>query len=106
MTLPRAHSMRRPPSARLGFGGIHPVVHPTQEHPRPAERYVDPGVTIPSAGFEQENTDVRVLGEPVCQRAARRSGADDDVVVGRTWHVPSRRARYPASNTANAFGAA
>ena len=96
-----------PAQCGFGFGRIHPVVHPTQKHPRPAERYVNPGVAIPSAGFEQKHTDICILGEPVCQRTARRSGADDDIVV-RHWHVPASRLKccYPASNPANAFGAA
>ena len=67
---------------RLGLGEIHPVVQPPRQDAAPAERDVDPWVAVPAAGFEDQDLDVLVLGQPVRQHAAGGAGTDDDVVEG------------------------
>ena len=81
-TLPRAHSIGRPSMPASGSVKYIQSCMRRVSMRAPAERDVDPGIAIPAAGFEHEHRNV-VLGEPVGERAAGRTGADDDEVVAR-----------------------
>src|SRR5437870_8345595 len=70
----------------LGSGGIAPVDLALEKH-RPSAGDRDFGAAIGRTGFEEQNTTVRLLGEAVCQYAARRTSADDYEIIrchGRT----------------------
>ena len=50
-------------------------------HLADADRDMDQWIPVTPTGFEQENRNCGVLGQAGGERAARRSRADDDVVV-------------------------
>ena len=97
-TLPRIASMRRP--LRLGSGSVSiaPVVHRVLVHLADAERDVDQRMRVAAARLEQQHARGAVLAQPVGQHAARRAGADDDVVVASVTRnsllKPSRRRNW------------
>jgi hypothetical protein len=48
------------------------------------DRDVDQGMRVAPAGFQHQRANRWIGGEPVREHAARRAGADDDVVVFAT----------------------
>src|SRR5713101_3913351 len=60
---------------------------------------VDERTRVFGPGLDQENRCVRVLREAVRENAARRSGADDDVVMGTHARLPSCRASTAEKET-------
>src|SRR6266446_6186090 len=79
--------------SRLGLGVVAPVEHPMLPDPAEPDRNVDQRVGIAAAGFQQQHTYGRISGKPVGEHAARRSGADDDVVVTSSFsHRYAQRA--------------
>src|SRR6185437_12606989 len=46
-----------------------------------AERHVDPEIGVFWARFQQQHRMLATGAQPVCEHAAGRSGADDDVII-------------------------
>ena len=59
------------------------------------EGHTEPRVPIPPACLDQKDAQVRSFTEPARQRAARRSRADYDVVIGPVVHRRIRRREWP-----------
>ncbi len=77
---------------RLGLGLVGPVVGVVGERVGEGGRHVDEQAQIRRTGLDQQHRDIRLLGEAHREHAARRAGADDDVVVFfRAWHRGSGR---------------
>ena len=81
---------------RLRRGVVKPVELRHGE-PRDARRHADQQRLVRAAGLEQQHARRGIGGEPVGQHAARRAGADDDVVVSRFRHFALRPVDYSSS---------
>ena len=55
MTLPRAHSTRRPPTFSSGSAKVHPIVQPILKDLAPSKWDVNEGIAVPTACFEQQD---------------------------------------------------
>ena len=78
---------------RLGLGEILPVMLALGQHPHPGDRDLDPRIAVPAAGFEEQHARALILGQPVRQRAAGGTGADDDDVVALAVRHDATRLR-------------
>ena len=65
---------------------IAPVVQGVLVHHAHAERNMDQRIDVPTAGFQEQYAHARIRAQPVCQDAAGRAGADNDVVVTLRGH--------------------
>src|SRR5262249_54796908 len=65
----------------LGLRVVAPVEHPVLPDLAEPDRHVDQGMRIAPTGFQHQHANRWGGGEPVREHAARRAGADDDVVV-------------------------
>src|SRR5712671_297194 len=79
--LPARREDAPPVERRLGLGLVGPVHIGPREELAVAERHVDPGIRVARPGFEQQDFVAAVLGQAVGEHAARRPGANDNVVV-------------------------
>ena len=90
---PAEHLAPRPVEAatverRLGLGPVAPVGGRIVHGLEVADRDVDPGVRVPAARFEEENSRGWVLAEARRQHAAGGARADDDVIMVRHGSLP------------------
>src|SRR3954466_10363408 len=69
--------------ARLRLGEVAPVVQAMREQAPPCERDAQPRIAIPAACLKYEHAHIRILGQAMSEHAARRSRADDHIVVIR-----------------------
>src|SRR5262249_7264302 len=76
-------------AVEAGFRLSHetPIEHAPLMEPAHAKRNVNVGVPVATSGFEHQHLRTVILGKPVCKHAARRAGANDDVVVSLLGHV-------------------
>src|SRR5688572_24565722 len=70
---------RAPTKPGLGLGRVVPVERRTQER-RPSTWRSDPGIGLRPPGLDQKHAIARIGTQAVRQNAARRPGADDDVI--------------------------
>src|ERR1051325_7196959 len=61
-------------------------MQPVQEDVGPSDRNAEQGIAVPAAGLDHQHARIGVLGEPVGERAASRSGTDNDVAVRPVRH--------------------
>ena len=66
---------------RLRLDLIAPVVLALAIERADSQRHMDARVVIPATRLEQQHPAATVLGQPIGQHAASRTGANDDVVV-------------------------
>ena len=66
---------------RFGLGLEHPVGARVADREQVADRDVEPDPVVVPAGFEQQHAVLRVGGQAIGKHAARRTRADDDVIV-------------------------
>ena len=66
---------------RLGLALIAPIEARIRRRHRPGDRQPQQRMTIGTAGFEQQDGNILVLGQARGDRATGRAGPDDDVVV-------------------------
>ncbi len=52
----------------VGFGEIIPVEQALLKNASPGQRDVNPGMDIPSTGFDQQHPDIAVFGEAIGKR--------------------------------------
>src|SRR5262249_46591309 len=71
-----------PPTGHGGLrlGEIVPVVGAALQHAAEADRDVDPGIAVPTAGLDHQDGEVALGAKAVGERAARGTGADDHVI--------------------------
>src|SRR5713101_7109306 len=79
ITLPRGHSTWRPSIVASGSAKYFQSCLRRSNNPAPGERDVNQGITIPTAGLQQQHARVAIGAEAVGQCAAGRSGTHDDV---------------------------
>src|SRR5207249_11116141 len=85
----------------LGLRVVAPVEHAVLPELAEPDRDVDQGIRVAPAGLQKQHADRRIGGEPIGENAARRSRADDDVVValapGRLYSRPAASRRTGGS---------
>ena len=86
----------QPPSAKMRFrlGGKTPVVFRHVHRDRQRGRHLNQHRAIRAAELQQQHAGLAVLGQTARQYAARRAGADHDVV--EIIHPPSRQSTFRA----------
>ena len=87
-TRPRAHVHDAPVHVRLGLADIAPGERRIPERAHHSERHADHQAIVAAARLHQQHANLRILAQSIGEHAARRAGADDDVVV-RTQDSPT-----------------
>ena len=83
------------PFLRLGLE--HPVRAGIADGEQIADRDVEPDPVVLAAGLQQQHAHGRIGGQAICQHAAGRAGADDDVVVFALDRLRFDHCHYPRS---------
>ena len=77
---------------RIRIGSVAPVHRRIMHGLEVAHRHMNPGVGVPSSGFQQQHPDIRILGQSRRDgtSSGTRPGHDEIVGVGIVWHAQSR----------------
>src|SRR5580698_5945671 len=80
---------------RLGLASVSPAVGLGIHWNRQGRRHLDEDRAVRPTVFKQEHRRAAVLGQPVGEHAARRTGADDYVIESLAIHSRGRSLNPP-----------
>ena len=81
--------------AFLGFGFIAPIGRRILDQLTVADRHPAERMAA-RAGLQQQDFVAAIGGQSIGQDTARRSGANDDVIIGVRRHIPRSPVQFPA----------